>query len=131
MTEIYIGKPCKKANHNGLRYISNKLCVECAKDYSRWQRQYRREDRKVWNRTSAQKKAGLPEPTRFKPENCECCGRHQDTARSIFSIDHCHTIGLFRGWLCNKCNTALGMLGDNLQGVQNAIKYLEAFEHAA
>ena len=40
-------------------------------------------------------------------------------------FDHDHTTGKFRGWLCSPCNTAIGHLGDNLEGVMRAVRYLE------
>lgn len=43
------------------------------------------------------------------------------------SLDHCHHTGLFRGWLCGKCNTAIGKLGDTLEGVKRAVAYLEKY----
>lgn len=42
-------------------------------------------------------------------------------------IDHCHYTGAVRGLLCRQCNLGLGMLGDNLYGLQLAINYLESF----
>ena len=50
---------------------------------------------------------------------CECCGK---AAR--LNLDHCHITGRFRGWLCRECNLALGLLSDDLRGVQNAMSYL-------
>ena len=38
--------------------------------------------------------------------------------------DHCHETGSFRGWLCSKCNVALGMLDDRLDLVESAAEYL-------
>lgn len=62
---------------------------------------------------------GIPTPTRPKPVFCEAqCGR------KAFLIDHCHSTGAFRGWLCNKCNMAIGALGDNTEGVRKALNYL-------
>lgn len=43
-------------------------------------------------------------------------------------MDHCHEKLLFRGWLHRKCNTALGVFGDNLDGLQQAVTYLERFK---
>jgi hypothetical protein len=40
------------------------------------------------------------------------------------SVDHCHRTGVIRGLLCNHCNSALGLLKDNIQNFQNAITYL-------
>jgi hypothetical protein len=68
---------------------------------------------------------GIPEPTRPSPEACECCGRRESRA---LNVDHDHTTGQFRGWLCFACNTGIGKLGDNYDGVLRALRYLEAFK---
>ena len=36
-----------------------------------------------------------------------------------------HFAGVVRGWLCKRCNTAIGLLGDNAGGVQRALDYLQ------
>lgn len=41
------------------------------------------------------------------------------------SVDHCHTSGKVRGLLCNRCNRALGLLGDSVDLLQKAIVYLK------
>jgi hypothetical protein len=38
-------------------------------------------------------------------------------------LDHCHSSGLIRGFLCSKCNTGLGRLQDNLELIAKAIIY--------
>jgi hypothetical protein len=40
-------------------------------------------------------------------------------------VDHCHTTGIIRGLLCNKCNLALGLIQDSQNTLQNAIMYLD------
>jgi len=45
---------------------------------------------------------------RKKPRYCEICGRE---GKIVY--DHNHKTGNFRGWICNQCNIALGMVGDN------------------
>ncbi len=56
-----------------------------------------------------------------------------DTTRQGFNnswcLDHDHTTGKFRGWLCNKCNSALGWFDDNVDRMRRAVKYME--EHSA
>jgi len=54
-----------------------------------------------------------------KPVNCELCN---GTTRIAY--DHCHKTGKFRGWLCMKCNTALGLVNDDIELLQKMIKYL-------
>ena len=40
------------------------------------------------------------------------------------AVDHCHETNQIRGLLCQKCNQALGLLGDNIVNFTSAIKYL-------
>lgn len=40
------------------------------------------------------------------------------------ALDHCHLTGRIRGVLCNGCNTALGKLGDNVEGLRHALVYV-------
>lgn len=60
-------------------------------------------------------------PTEDYP--CDCCG--VITKPSSLSLDHDHITEMFRGWLCRRCNTGIGNLGDNVEGLQRAIDYLE------
>lgn len=41
-----------------------------------------------------------------------------------WQCDHDHETNEFRGWLCKKCNTGLGALGDNLESLLRAVEYL-------
>lgn len=51
---------------------------------------------------------------------CAICG----TTEQLF-VDHDHITGQIRGVLCRKCNSAIGMLGDSIQGLYRAIAYLD------
>lgn len=60
---------------------------------------------------------------------CAICGSTEtrnmgDTVWSL-SVDHNHITGKIRGLLCNNCNRGLGLLGDSLEALKKAIKYLE------
>lgn len=44
------------------------------------------------------------------------------------AVDHCHDRNVGRGLLCHRCNTALGLLRDDVEIVESAIRYLK--EHA-
>ena len=39
-------------------------------------------------------------------------------------VDHCHKTGKIRGLLCNSCNTALGLLKDDISLFKRSIDYL-------
>jgi hypothetical protein len=53
--------------------------------------------------------------------NCEICNR----VLKKKCIDHCHSTNIVRGVLCNNCNTALGLVGDNVSVLEEMIKYLQ------
>lgn len=40
-------------------------------------------------------------------------------------VDHCHTNLNVRGLLCNRCNTAIGMVNDDINILINMIDYLK------
>lgn len=72
---------------------------------------------------TARRWRGLPEPTRPQPTHCELDGRPLEQGK--VHLDHDHTTGAFRGWLCNRCNLALGHLGDDIKGLERALAYLK------
>ena len=64
---------------------------------------------------------GLRKTAPIKPEVCSCCLK---SPKKKFVLDHCHKNEVFRGWLCDHCNLAIGLLGDDLEGVEKAVTYL-------
>ena len=40
-------------------------------------------------------------------------------------VDHCHELNHVRGLLCANCNHGLGLFGDDLDSMENAVKYLK------
>jgi len=59
------------------------------------------------------------------PEDAKCaiCGHRRASARDI-CIDHDHSTGKFRGYLCHKCNRGIGFLKDDPLLVLKAADYL-------
>jgi hypothetical protein len=55
---------------------------------------------------------------------CDNCGK----TTSNLSLDHCHKTNEFRGWLCQVCNNAIGMLGDDIESLTRALDYLKRAE---
>lgn len=46
---------------------------------------------------------------RHRPDVCELCGSPPDEGKSLF-LDHNHTTGKFRGWLCCLCNIEVALI---------------------
>lgn len=67
--------------------------------------------------------------SRPRPDVCESCGQAETTVKSggiqLLCFDHCHETGIFRGWLCNTCNTSLGLLRNDPTVIRSLANYLE------
>jgi hypothetical protein len=92
---------------------------------------YKAKNRKRIHRQALNRKYGLtPEGydclLSLQNHACGCCGR-TDPGRSNsthFMVDHDHKTGQVRGLLCYPCNSAIGKLGDSIEGLQRALNYL-------
>ena len=93
---------------------------------------------KAKERTAIRKKfKGMKPPSYGTP--CQCCNKPVYASKEtipegvdgtwVWQLDHCHETGEFRGWLCKKCNTGLGNLGDNLESLERAVTYLRNQTH--
>lgn len=63
---------------------------------------------------------------------CACCGRvgrragiGEGTRYSVLCVDHDHDTGAIRGLLCHTCNRGIGLFGDNIEMLEQAIAYLK------
>ena len=104
LTEEYFQKN-QSTNTGGSKYFRPE-CKECQKDVSK-------------GKAKAKKLAGNP----LRPElgtPCDRCGRTDK--RLVF--DHCHTTLKHRGWLCDNCNRAMGMLGASIDGMFLTVEYI-------
>jgi hypothetical protein len=57
---------------------------------------------------------------RSRPEYCEICG-----AMGRIDFDHDHLTGIFRGWICRRCNLVLGLVKDNSELLVALSNYLQ------
>ena len=102
-----------------------------------------RNDCKQCRKTEAKQRAELHKQYgHLRPQGndyeCPICNRNEEQITSngsfqqtrklkshtIWALDHNHKTGEYRGWICNNCNVALGRLNDDINALQNAIKYL-------
>jgi len=128
-----LATPCKKFGHTGGRYKS-RGCKECKNN---WRLRYPDKARaasQAWRQRNPEKarertwlthaiRLGYPNPTRPRPQVCECCGGPPN-GKGRLHLDHDHRTGKFRGWLCSRCNISLGGFGDSVEGLEKAIEYL-------
>lgn len=101
-------------------------CKPCARFYDRKckakpETKAKRKDRDLQKRygITLEEYKVLLETQEYK---CAIC---KDVLGQIqINLDHCHTNKEVRGILCNRCNTLLGNALDNVEILENAIKYL-------
>lgn len=55
---------------------------------------------------------------------CKICSKLLTKSKDM-ALDHCHVERRVRGILCRKCNTAIGLFGDNPDNLLNALIYLK------
>ena len=64
------------------------------------------------------------EHRRLLDEQNGVCAVCKLPSRRALCVDHCHATRQVRGLLCDKCNTALGLLGDDVRRLLAAVAYL-------
>jgi len=85
---------------------------------------YDREDA-IIRRTYGISMQEFDELVKFQGGKCGICFKPLEVLNRRANIDHCHDTGKVRGILCTGCNTGLGHLGDNIEGLKRALYYLE------
>lgn len=110
-----------------------KKCQECRHKERDYEKEYayrnKKRKQKYWEDPDAARRAwekskyGVCKED-FQYSCCWICGSTQKLC-----IDHCHNSNEVRGLLCVRCNTALGMFGDNTVSLHRAIEYLNKQPH--
>jgi recombination endonuclease VII len=114
-------KPCIRCGKP--RYLQTTFCKDCFNKYERerkkkggikdgglYQQKYRL--KRVYGLSEEEYRA-------LTKDGCHLCGSH-----SRLCVDHDHATGEVRGALCYRCNTAIGALGDTVEGLQRTLNYL-------
>ena len=108
------------------RYIC--YCNDCQEIK---QKEYRKrnKDKKIRNRLN--RKYGITpedraELLRLQDDKCAICGIEEKFLIKGLYIDHDHETGEIRGLLCSSCNTALGLLKEDINSLKKVIKYLKS-----
>jgi len=55
-----------------------------------------------------------------KQKKCPVCKRKKN-----MRLDHNHTTGEYRGYICHGCNTSIGLMAENPKYLRRLAKYLE------
>jgi hypothetical protein len=113
----------KKYRKRRSEYIKQYYLKNRAKLLAR-QIQYTKDNPKIRQNARIQRKYGITlqqynQMRRDQEGRCKLCGRKRKLV-----LDHCHTTGRIRGFLCIRCNGGLGAFGDSIEGLKKAIKYL-------
>jgi Recombination endonuclease VII len=106
---------------DGYRLQVNTYCITCATRIS-----------KELSHIKRQIKQQHPQPPYGHP--CDMCKKpvypHKKKVPTGvdgtwgWQCDHDHETLTFRGWLCKKCNTGLGAIGDTKEAILNALAYI-------
>ena len=116
----------REKDRRGLRETGLMICVICGEEgifeitSTTVTKIYRKSQCQTCRRIQRQIHQNLKRVHTIPAEACQCCG----CERRKLVLDHCHTTGIFRGWLCQRCNTAIGMLGDTEEALRKALTYL-------
>lgn len=118
-------KVCRwcKETKDSTKFQAGFVCSKCRSKRQR-QRQGFHGDREMYFRRLS-RKHGLPIDTvRTWFRNPKCQNQECLDFSTRLVLDHDAITGQVRGVLCNNCNVALGMLGDNPDRIQGLLAYV-------
>jgi hypothetical protein len=117
---------------------ARKVCANCGKKFRRTTAAQRYCSGRCWNAV-ARKRRPLKRRLRLpagvyknmleaQGGGCAICGATSGIGKrkERLAIDHCHEQNCIRGLLCHRCNTAIGLMRDNVDVLQRAAEYLKS-----
>lgn len=63
----------------------------------------------------------------YQSGRCNICGASPSETGRKLVVDHDHKLGKVRALLCNSCNTALGLMKDDVERLRRAANYIECY----
>ena len=112
---------------NNINMVRHSSCKECDKARSRLRHQ-QNPDRTRNNDLKRNYGITIDEHTQMYEEQdgvCAVCEKPGDGKWKKLCVDHDHKTGKVRQLLCRNCNMVLGQVGDNINLLEEMIKYLQ------
>lgn len=110
-TEFAKQKRWSTTQNNVTEHLNSRQCKSCDKHDSKVRRELEKQ---------------YPYPQK---EICGSCGtdftNYPNRNKRYLVLDHCHETGIFRNYLCTRCNTSTGGLGDSYERIINRIDFLK------
>ena len=86
---------------NDIRKLKN-ICLNCHREAGKLRHKYRKEYEHL------------------KTESCACCGVKDKN----LVVDHCHITKKFRDWVCQNCNSVMGLVKEKIEILEKIKQYL-------
>jgi hypothetical protein len=137
-------RPCLKGHTSGR--FADGHCKECRRQYERADRARALRRQKRWRERNPEKELARQRRADLKRNYgvtiqqydevlaaqsgvCAICRQPESTLRKgtlmRLSMDHDHHTGMNRGALCNRCNRAIGLIGDDVVLARALVDYLD------
>lgn len=117
-----------KVNQKNRKRLFRSRCVECLRKDSKKNYSTEKSRNKHFKRVYKIDIFKYNELFKNQGGKCLICEKHFESdklySKERLVVDHCHITGKVRGLLCCNCNTAIGMMNENINSLKNAIIYL-------
>lgn len=122
----------KKLNEYSKNWMAKKRAIQSPEEklaHSIYMKQWNRDNYEKVRNNRLKKKFGITleqynECFKAQKGCCAICGTHQSELKKALSVDHCHVTKRNRSLLCDRCNVAIGLFGDNPKLLEMAAAYL-------
>lgn len=113
----------KRANRDHSRAQADNLR---SKDPERFRNYQRKSHLKIAYGMTLEQYDAMLQAQGNKCATCDSTHVESPSGKQRLHVDHCHTTGKVRGLLCNSCNIAAGLLGDNPDTIKRLWQYMES-----